>query len=128
VDESSFNIEYNRKHGYGKVGEKVHQKVSGKKPKRESIIGIRNFNHKIEQSFLFQGTLNADLLIGWFELIIHQFPKGSVFVIDNARAHHNSEFLDLMEDSGLKLCFYHHIHLILTLLKSCGETLKQSLD
>lgn len=54
---------------------------------------------------MFQGTLNSGLLIGWFELIINKFPKGSVFVFDNARAHHSYEFLDLIQEAGFMVEF-----------------------
>jgi transposase len=79
---------------------KVYGEVAGRKFQRTNIIG-GYCNGKILAPFQYEGTTDADLVEGWFEMcLLPVISKGSVIIMDNASAHKKNTLFDIVEEAG----------------------------
>jgi transposase len=105
VDESGFDRYPYRRFGYGLIGCIVQKLVHSDRPTRISTIGIRNSEHKIASSMIYEGTAGSLTILAFFKAHLHEYPKGSVFVFDNARVHKGQELQDLFREYGCIIKF-----------------------
>ncbi len=55
LDESGFDIEMTKTHGFAKIGQRLLSKKSGnRKDKRISVIAIRNYKHQLLNPFFLK--------------------------------------------------------------------------
>jgi len=108
VDESGFEEDYSRTHGYSPKGERVHGEVFGRHFGRTSVVGAIDENNTFFAGFAFKGYMNADLFTGWLEHIFVPMlknPKKSVLIIDNASHYPKERIYDIAEEYGLCMIF-----------------------
>ena len=108
ADESGFEEDYSRTHGYSLRGERVHGAVYGTRFGRTSVVGAINQDNEFTAGYAFKGYMNGDLFTGWLE---HVFvpalknPAKSVLIIDNASHHPKEAICDIAKDYGFTVIF-----------------------
>ena len=91
--------------GWGKKGQLLHGKKSGKYYERTNIIaGL--VNNKSIAPMVFNGSCNTDLFNNWVEhFLIKELKPGQVVIMDNASFHKSQKTKELIESVGCKLIF-----------------------
>jgi putative transposase len=89
-----------RKIGYAKVGCILELKVSGQRYQRQSVMAIRNHNHKLVDPMIYQGTADSNTVIAYFELILPRLEKRSIVILDNASYHKSIELQELFKNNN----------------------------
>jgi transposase len=108
ADESGFEEDYSRTHGYSPKGERVYGEVHGTHFGRTSIVGAINMSNEFMAGFAFKGNMNSDLFEGWLESVFVpslKNPEKSVLIIDNATHHPKSRVHSIADDYGFKVMF-----------------------
>ena len=108
ADESGFEEDYSRTHGYSPRGERVYGDVYGTHFGRTSIVGAINEANKFTAGFAFKGYMNSDLFEGWLENVFVpslREPKKAVLIIDNARYHNKGRIQSIADEHGFKIIF-----------------------
>ena len=105
VDESGFEPEVVRTHGWAKRGHKVHGFRPGNTRPRTSLIAAR-MGGKLEAPMLFEGCCNTNIFYDW---VVHclcpNLQKGDVVVMDNASFHKAQKIRDAIEAAEALLLF-----------------------
>ena len=105
IDESGIEISVCKDRGWGKRGEKLIAKKSGKYYERINIIA-GYVNNKAIAPMVFNGTCNTKLFESWVEqFLIKELKPGQVVIMDNAAFHRSQRTKDLIELVGCKLIF-----------------------
>jgi len=91
--------------GWGKKGEKLIGKKSGKYYQRTNIIaGL--VNNKSIAPMVFNGTCNTELFEIWVEnFLIKELNRDQVVIMDNAAFHKSKRTKELIESVGCRLIF-----------------------
>jgi transposase len=94
-----------REYAYSPKGEKVIEKISGKRPERVSIIAGKR-GKEIIAPMVFSGYTDSSI----FELYIEKFlcpelRKNEVVIFDNASFHKSVKTKNLIENARCKLMF-----------------------
>ena len=105
IDESGIDQGICQDRGWGKKGNKVIAKKSGKYYQRTNIVaGL--VNNKTIAPLVFTGICNTELFNAWVEqFLIHELEVGQVVVMDNAAFHKSIKTKELIESVGCKLIF-----------------------
>ena len=105
IDESGIDITEVKDRGWGKKGEKVVGKKSGKYYQRTNIIaGL--VNNKSLAPMIFTGTCNSRLFEAWVEqFLVPELKPGQVVVMDNVAFHRSERSKDLIEAVGGRVIF-----------------------
>ncbi|MCP4355137.1 MAG: IS630 family transposase [Proteobacteria bacterium] len=106
LDESGFNGKENfRYRCWSAIGQKIIDKIRGKRLKRESIlVGLKN--KKLIAPFIFDGTCDTDLFNYYLaNELLPELPEKQVIIMDNARIHKSEKTKELIEDAGHVLLF-----------------------
>lgn len=105
IDESGIEMTICRDRGWGRKGEKLTGKKSGKYYERTNIIAGLNLNKPIAP-MVFNGSCNTSLFENWLEqFLIKELKPGQVVVMDNAAFHRSEKTKGLIESVGCKLIF-----------------------
>jgi transposase len=105
IDESGIELTICKDRGWGKKGEKLVGKKSGKYYERTNIIA-GYVNHKSIAPMIFNGSCNTKLFETWVEeLLIKELKPGQCVVMDNASFHKSQKTRGLIESVGCKLIF-----------------------
>ena len=105
IDESGIEIGAVKERGWGKKGEKLVGKKSGKYYQRSNIIGGYS-NKKIMAPMVFNGTCNTMVFNKWVEkVLIRELQPGQCVVMDNASFHKSQKTKDLIESVGCEVIF-----------------------
>ena len=104
-DESGFDEYFTRRNGWEKIGKTLELVISGKKYARKSIISIRNWEHKLVEPFIYDGTGNSGLVLNYFTHLFTKITKRSVFILDNASYHKSQKLKELFEKHGHVMLF-----------------------
>jgi transposase len=90
IDETGLDQYLHREYAYAPRGQKVIEKISGKKYKRTNIVaGI--CGRKWVAPMEYNGTTDSRLFEFWFEYcLLKEVKPGSVIVLDNATFHKKS--------------------------------------
>lgn len=101
LDESGFDGEESfRKRGWAKRGEKVYDKITGKRFSRTSLL-LAQRNYKTLAPFIFKGTCNTELFNEWLEkILIPELPEKQIIIMDNASIHKNRKTREIIEEAG----------------------------
>lgn len=91
--------------GWGKRGEKLFAKKSGKYYQRTNIIAGLVDNQSIAP-MVFTGTCNTMVFESWVEqFLIKELKTGQIVVMDNASFHKSEKTKEFIESVGCKLLF-----------------------
>ena len=105
IDESGIELKICKDRGWGKKGEKLVAKKSGKYYERTNIIAGLMDNKSIAP-MVFNGSCNTDLFNNWVEhFLIKVLKPGQVVIMDNASFHKSQKTKELIESVGCKLIF-----------------------
>jgi transposase len=91
--------------GWGKKGEMLTGKKSGKYYERTNIIA-GYVNKKSIAPMVFNGSCNTLLFESWIEqFLIKELEPNQVVIMDNASFHKSQKTKELIESVGCKLIF-----------------------
>jgi transposase len=105
VDETGFCLEPYVPYAWQEKGEQIL--VNSQRSKRLNAFGILNRRQELEV-FLFEGTINSDVVIACIDRFSEQIKMETVLVVDNASIHTSSIFLEKQEEwksKGLTIFF-----------------------
>jgi transposase len=105
VDEMGSDAYLFREYARALRGEKVYQKISGKKYKRTSIVAGK-CGKNIVAPLQYDGTMDSDLFEYWFEFILlKSIIIGSCIIMDNASFHRKAILSAIAEKYGFIVIF-----------------------
>ena len=105
VDETGIDKCLYREYGYALRGQKVYDKISGKKFQRTSIVAAK-LGKKIIAPMQYSGTMNSALFELWFEkCLLPCLEKGATIVMDNASFHRKKQLYEICRKYGFNLIF-----------------------
>ena len=105
MDECGIDTYLYREYGYAPRGQKVYDKISGRKYKRCSIVAAK-MGDKILAPFQYSGTMNSTVFEFWFsQLLLPSLEKGAVIVMDNASFHSKKRLISVAQKYDRKLLF-----------------------
>ena len=105
VDETGFCLEPYVPYAWQEKGEQVM--VNSQRSKRLNAFGILNIRQELEV-FLFEGTINSDVVIACIDRFSEKIKMKTVLVVDNASIHTSNVFLEKQEEwkaKGLTIFF-----------------------
>lgn len=126
-DESGFDEYFTRRYGYGFEGQKVYTELSGKRYERQSCMAIRNYNHKLVEPMIYQGTADSETVYAYFNNLLPNLKRGSVIVMDNASYHKSKQLLKLFQNHSIILLFLPPYSPDLNPIENLWGTIKQRL-
>ena len=105
VDETGIDKCLYREYGYALRGQKVYDKISGKKFQRTSIVAAK-LGKRIIAPMQYSGTMNSALFELWFEkCLLPCLEKGATIVMDNASFHRKKQLYEICRKCGFNLIF-----------------------
>ena len=105
LDETGFDVFLYREYARAPMGEKIYEKVSGKRFERQSVVAAK-CGKEILAPFGYTGTCNADLFNFWLKTqLIPTLKKGQVVIMDNASIHKTETTREIIRDAGCHLVF-----------------------
>jgi transposase len=99
VDETGFSLEPYVPYAWQERGEQIT--VESRRSKRLNIFGILNRRQELEV-FLFEGTINSDVVIACIDRFSETIKMETVLVIDNASIHTSNVFLEKQAEWKIK--------------------------
>jgi Transposase and inactivated derivatives len=105
VDETGIDQYLHREFAYSPCGEKVYDKISGRKYKRTNILaGICQKNWVAPLQY--DGTTDSVLFEYWFEAcLLCEVKPGSTIILDNAAFHRKSVLPELAKKKNCHVLF-----------------------
>ena len=105
IDESGIEMTICKDRGWGKKGEKLIGKKSGKYYQRTNIIaGL--VNNKSIAPMIFNGSCNTDVFNNWVEhFLVKELKPGQIVIMDNASFHKSEKTQKLIESVHCKVIF-----------------------
>lgn len=105
IDESGIELTICKDKGWGKKGQALGGKKSGKYYERTNIIaGL--VNNRAIAPMVFNGSCNTTLFENWVEqFLLKELQPGKVVVMDNAAFHKSQKTKELIESVGCKIIF-----------------------
>lgn len=105
-DESYMTLDMARTHGYGPIGEEVHDHVP-KSPKRGASVMACLGAGGIVAPDIEYGSVNTDRFRDYLLYLTQNghARDGMVFVLDNAKFHHAKVALDVLANVGVRVIF-----------------------
>ena len=92
-------------YAYAPRGEKVYERISGRKFKRTNIVAAK-LNNTIVAPMQYSGTTDSTLFEYWFENhLIPDLPANKVIVMDNASFHRKSKLQEISQKYNRRLIF-----------------------
>lgn len=105
LDEAGIEKAICKDRGWGKIGEILKAKKSGKYYMRTNIVA-GYVNKKTIAPFVFTGTCNTELFIKWVEtFLIKELEPGQTVIMDNASFHKSPKVKELIESVKCKLLY-----------------------
>ena len=89
-DGSGFNLWAKVVYAWQRKGERITIPVT--KGKSQNVLGFMWHRCQRFESFVFEGAIDSNVVIGCFDIIARQIKKKTVIVIDNAPIHRSAEF------------------------------------
>ncbi len=105
-DQSGFNLWAKVVYAWQKRGERISVPVS--KGKSNNVLGFMWHRCEKFESFVFEGSVDSNVVIGCFDRIAQSMEKETVIVLDNAPIHRSEEFEEQIEGwakQGLKIYY-----------------------
>lgn len=105
VDEAGFDSYLYRPYARAPRGEKIHEKVKGRKYQRTSIVAGQT-GHDIIAPLEYKGTMHGDFFEAWFEQhLLPELPEDAVIILDNASFHRKKRLNEITEKHKRKIIF-----------------------
>ena len=105
VDESGFDTYYQREYGWAPEGEKVHDKILGRKFERRSIVAGK-IGNEIIAPLEYRGTMHGELFEKWFEdNLLPVISEDTVIIMDNASFHRKKRLYEIAKRHNRRLIF-----------------------
>ena len=105
IDESGIEMNICKDRGWGKTGECLKAKKSGKYYERTNIIAAL-VNNKSIAPMVFNGSCDSNIFNNWVEhFLIKELKAGQVVVMDNAAFHKSLKTKELIESVGCRVIF-----------------------
>ena len=107
LDETSVNCGMRRLYGRALSNERIYDYVPDVRFKRTSIISTMRLNGD-SVPFMFKGTLDGDLFIGYIEnFLAPTLKEGDILVLDSASSHkkHELELMDILDERDAEVRF-----------------------
>ena len=105
IDESGIDRSDYKRRGWGKKGEVLLGKTSGKRFVRTNIIAAQ-CGKKILAPMTFIGSCDTRLFVAWVkQMLVPALKEGQTVVMDNASFHKSSVIKELIEKAGCKLLY-----------------------
>jgi len=105
IDESGFEPDFYRRHGWSPRGHPVHGDRSGHKRPRESLIATRRGSDFLAP-MRFSGTADAALVNAWTRHLLGQeLRPNSTLIFDNAAFHKKKDRAAIAQENGHHLLF-----------------------
>lgn len=105
IDESGIDITDRKQRGWGRKGQILAGKKSGKYYQRTNIIA-GYVNRKIIAPLVFNGPCNTELMNKWTEeCLVKELAQGQIVIMDNAAFHKSEKIRQLIESVGCKLLY-----------------------
>ena len=105
IDEAGFDNYLYRQHARAPRGQKIHEKVKGRKYQRTSIVAGQ-MGHDIIAPLEYEGTMCGDFFEIWFEEhLLPMLPEDAVIILDNASFHRKKRLYEIARKRGRKIIF-----------------------
>lgn len=105
IDETGIDTYLYREYARSAIGEKVIERVRGRKYQRVGIVAAK-MGHEIIAPFEYSKTMNSDLFEGWFaSILLPALPPNAVIVMDNASFHRKNQLYELAQEYGMTIIF-----------------------
>lgn len=105
-DQSGFNLWAKVVYAWQKRGERIRVPVT--KGKSNNVLGFMWHRCEKFESFVFEGSVDSNVVISCFDRIAQNIEKETVVVLDNAPVHRSEEFEEQVEGwekQGLKIYY-----------------------
>jgi transposase len=105
-DGAGFNLWAKVVYAWQKRGRRIVIPVT--RGRSQNVLGFMWHRCQRFESFVFEGAVDSNVVIGCFEVIARSIKKETVIVIDNAPIHRSEEFAEKIEEwevLGLKIYF-----------------------
>lgn len=105
-DGSGFNLWAKVVYAWQRKGERITVPVT--RGKSQNVLGFMWHRCQRFESFVFEGTIDSNIVIACFDRIARNLEQKTVIVIDNAPIHRSQEFEEKIqewENLGLKIYF-----------------------
>lgn len=105
-DGSGFNLWAKIVYAWQKRGERIIVPVT--RGTSQNVLGFMWHRCQKFSSFVFEGAINSQVVVGCFDIFAQSLERETVIVIDNAPAHTSQEFdeeIEKWEKLGLKIFF-----------------------
>ena len=105
-DGSGFNLWAKVVYAWQKRGERLEIPVT--KGKSQNVLGFMWHRCQRFSSFVFEGSIDANVVLGCFDQIAQNIEKETWIVLDNAPIHRSEEFAEKIEEwaaRGLNIYF-----------------------
>lgn len=95
-DQSGFNLWAKVVYAWQKKGERIVLPVT--RSKQQNVLGFMWHGCHRFESFVFEGSIDAGVVIDCFDRVAATLERETVIVIDNAPMHTSEEFEDKIEE------------------------------
>ena len=101
MDESGFEAQSYRPHGYAKRGTKLYDKITGNKKKGRINLIMAQRGKEWLAPLTFTGSCHHEFVTGWFEqCLLPELKPNSLVIIDNAPFHNKADLSELLQKNG----------------------------
>ena len=105
IDEAGFDSYLLREYARAPKGQKIYEKIKGRKYQRTSIVAAL-CGRKIIAPLEYQGTMHGDFFEEWFEKqLLPELSEGDVIILDNASFHRKKRLYKIAKVHNIKIIF-----------------------
>jgi transposase len=105
LDETGFEPDAPRTHGWSRKGQRVYGTKSGNRRPRQSLL-LAQCGPALLAPFLFAGTCDSGLFNTWLqEVLLPELPPASLVIMDNAAFHKHPATRTILAAAGHTLLY-----------------------
>jgi transposase len=90
-------------------------------------MSLRNYQHKLIEPIIYQGTADQFVVYAYFESILPKLNQGSIVILDNASYHKSEQLQKLFYQNKVALIFLPPYSPELNPIENLWGTIKQQL-
>ena len=109
------------------MGQKINLEISGKRYERQSVMAVRNHEHKLVEPMIYQGTADSNTVYGYFENLLSKLKQGSIIILDNASYHKSTHLQKLFLKHKISIVYLPPYSPDLNPIENLWGTIKQKL-
>lgn len=111
LDESGANLGMTSNYARVEGGQKVKMPKPFDHGEKFSVIGAVSLTGIVAMMYV-ASAVNGDIFKAYIEqLLMPKLRRGQFVIFDNVGFHKSKELIRLIEETGAKVVFYHHIRL-----------------